>query len=118
MIFKHNKDVDKHQIINGKSDKTIPSNDMSINSESQMTSNTGLNHDTKDNNINNEVIDPDSDKPFTLQIEINSIAWILFMIAFAFRFYRLDEPASIVSVIKLNFILTTIYVNKHFFNQI
>jgi dolichyl-phosphate-mannose--protein O-mannosyl transferase len=118
MILKDNKDVDKHQIINGKFDKTIESNDMSTNTGSQITSNTGLNH-LKDNNINNETVDPNSDKPFTLQIEINSIAWLLFMIAFAFRFYRLDEPASIVSVIKkfiYLFIIELVFIN--YFNLI
>ncbi len=102
MILKHNKDVDKHQITNGKFDKTIESNDIKSNTESQITSNLELNHHSKDN-INNETTDPKSDKPFTLKIEINSIAWLLFMIAFGFRFYRLDEPTSIVSVIKKRF---------------
>ncbi|CAG2173997.1 unnamed protein product, partial [Oppiella nova] len=36
------------------------------------------------------------DKPLTINVEINSMAWLLFAIAFAFRFYRLSEPSSVV----------------------
>lgn len=36
------------------------------------------------------------DRPFTLRIDINIIAWLLFMISFVFRFWRIDQPRSIV----------------------
>lgn len=36
------------------------------------------------------------EKPVVLTIEINLVAWLLFLIALAFRFWRLDQPRSIV----------------------
>jgi hypothetical protein len=37
-----------------------------------------------------------TDQPFTLKVEINAIAWMLFILAFIMRFARIDEPKSIV----------------------
>ena len=36
------------------------------------------------------------DQPFTLRIDINIIAWLLFIISFVLRFWRIDQPRSIV----------------------
>ena len=83
---------------------------MKTSSESENRSNVGLNHNTNDglnhNNTNdtndtndymkNETLITENNKPLTLNIEINSIAWLLFIIGFGFRFYKLDEPNSIV----------------------
>lgn len=34
--------------------------------------------------------------PFTVNFELNVVAWALFVIAFAMRFYEIDQPGSIV----------------------
>ncbi|CAG2104417.1 unnamed protein product [Medioppia subpectinata] len=54
------------------------------------------NHRNDNHSTADEDADQPEDKPLTMNVEINAIAWLLFAIGFAFRFYRLSEPSSVV----------------------
>ena len=81
---------------NGKASKIVDENEVKKYEESLQTVLKDNNGDQNCLNVENE--SESDDKPLTLNIEINSIAWILFAVGFGLRFYRLSEPSSVVYV--------------------
>ena len=84
---------------NGKASKIVDENEVKKHEESLQTVLKDNNGDQNCLNVENE--SESDDKPLTLNIEINSIAWILFAVGFGLRFYRLSEPSSVVYVLCL-----------------
>ena len=93
MIVKSN---EIHSTSNGKLTKIIDENDIKDSNELHKNL---LNNNTKQKTEYKEIVVENNDKPLTINIEINSIAWLLFAVGFAFRFYRLSEPSSVVYVL-------------------
>lgn len=78
---------------NGKLIPKLNPNGIKVKNESQKLV---ANHQRRKSSTDVSALIPSDDKPLTITVEINSIAWLLFAVAFGFRFYRLSEPSSVV----------------------
>lgn len=99
--------VTKHDSLNN-SHVNVYKKDTNIRNDCQLEHPDNINHSNVDSDVKNNVKDnvqkartlqiPSPDDQLTVNFQLNIVVLLMFLVAFGFRIYELDKPASIVYV--------------------